>query len=205
MVTIEASTIGVAHNQEVEHPDTIEIQTLGFWLYLMSDLIIFGTLFATYAVLGRNFAGGPTGKDLFELPYVAVETALLLFSSITYGLIMPAVYDGRKKGVLIGLAVTFLLGLGFVLMEINEFHGLIAEGHGPNVSAFLSSYFTLVGTHGAHVTFGLIWMAVMMIQVATKGLTSPVQSRLLRLSMFWHFLDIVWIGIFSVVYLMGVM
>jgi cytochrome o ubiquinol oxidase subunit 3 len=205
MGTIEASTIGIGHNEEVEHPDTIEIQTLGFWLYLMSDLIIFGTLFATYAVLGRNFAGGPTGLDIFDLHYVAIETVLLLFSSITYGLIMPAVYDGRIKSVLIGLGVTFLLGLGFVVMEVNEFHTLIAEGHGPNVSAFLSSYFTLVGTHGAHVTFGLIWMAVMMVQVASKGLTSPVQSRLLRLSMFWHFLDIVWIAIFSIVYLMGVM
>jgi cytochrome o ubiquinol oxidase subunit 3 len=205
MITTDASTIGIAHNEVVEHPDTVAMQTLGFWLYLMSDLIIFATLFATFAVLGRNYAGGPTGKELFELPYVLGETLLLLFSSATYGLVMLAVYNGTKKRVLIGLAVTFLLGLGFVLMEVNEFHNLIARGHGPDVSAFLSSYFTLVGTHGAHVTFGLIWMAVMMGQVAVKGLTTPVQSRLMRLSMFWHFLDIVWIGIFSIVYLMGVM
>lgn len=205
MMTTDASTIAVAHNEEVEHPDPVAMQTFGFWLYLMSDLIIFATLFATYIVLGRNYAGGPTGKELFELPYVLGETLLLLFSSVTYGLVMLAVHDGKKKWVLIGLAVTFLLGLGFVLMEINEFCGMIAEGHGPDVSAFLSSYFTLVGTHGTHVTFGLIWMAVMIGQVAVKGLTSPVQSRLTRLSMFWHFLDIVWIGIFSIVYLMGVM
>ncbi len=204
-MTTDAWTIGIAHNEEVEHPDTVAMQTFGFWLYLMSDLIIFATLFATFSVLGRNYAGGPTGKELFELPYVLGETLLLLFSSVTYGLVMPAVYNGMKKWVLIGLAVTFLLGLGFVFMEINEFHGLIAEGHGPDVSAFLSSYFTLVGTHGAHVTFGLIWMAVMIGQVAVKGLTSPVQSRLMRLSMFWHFLDLIWIGIFSIVYLMGVM
>ncbi len=204
-MTTDASTIAVAHNEEVEHPDPVAMQTFGFWLYLMSDLIIFATLFATYIVLGRNYAGGPTGKELFELPYVLGETLLLLFSSVTYGLVMLAVHDGKKKWVLIGLAVTFLLGLGFVLMEINEFYGMIAEGHGPDVSAFLSSYFTLVGTHGTHVTFGLIWMAVMIGQVAVKGLTSPVQSRLTRLSMFWHFLDIVWIGIFSIVYLMGVM
>jgi cytochrome o ubiquinol oxidase subunit III len=204
-MTTDASTIDIAQNAEVEHHDTASMQALGFWVYLMSDLIIFGTLFATFVVLGRSYAGGPTGKELFDLPFVLVETMLLLFSSITYGLIMPAVYNGRKKGVLIGLAVTFLLGFGFVLMEIHEFHGLIAEGHGPDRSAFLSSYFTLVGTHGAHVTFGLIWMAVMICQVAVKGLTSPVQSRLMRLGMFWHFLDIVWIGIFSVVYLMGVM
>ena len=205
MMTTDASTIGAAPNEEVEYPDTVAIQTFGFWLYLMSDLIIFSTLFATFAVLGRNYAGGPTGKELFDLPYLLGETLFLLFSSVTYGLVMLAVHDGKKKWVLIGLAVTFLLGLGFVSMEIHEFHRLIAAGFGPDRSAFLSSFFTLVGTHGAHVTFGLIWMAVMIGQVAVKGLTSPVQSRLMRLSMFWHFLDIIWIGIFSIVYLMGVM
>jgi cytochrome o ubiquinol oxidase subunit 3 len=199
MMTTEASSIGIAHNE-----DTVAMQTFGFWLYLMSDLIIFATLFATFAVLGHNYANGPTGKELFDLPYLLAETMFLLFSSITYGLVMLAVQDGKKKRVLIGLAVTFLLGLGFVSMEIKEFHGLIAGGFGPDRSAFLSSFFTLVGTHGAHVTFGLLWMAVMIGQVAVKGLTSPVQSRLLRLGMFWHFLDIIWIGIFSIVYLMGV-
>ena len=199
MMTTDASTIGTAHNE-----DTVAIQTFGFWIYLMSDLILFATLFATFAVLGKNFANGPTGKELFELPYLLGETLFLLFSSVTYGLVMLAVHDGRKKRVLMGLAVTLLLGLGFVSMEINEFHRLIAQGFGPDKSAFLSSFFTLVGTHGAHVTFGLIWMAVMIGQVAVKGLTSPVQSRLLRLGMFWHFLDVIWIGIFSIVYLMGV-
>lgn len=205
MLTTEATTIGIACSEEGEHHDAVATQALGFWLYLMSDLILFATLFATYAVLGRNYAGGPTGKELFELPYVLGETMLLLFSSVTYGLAMVAMHNGKKKWVLIGLAVTFLLGFGFVLMEIKEFHGLIAEGHGPNISAFLSSFFTLVGTHGAHVSFGLIWIAVMIAQVSAKGLTSPVQSRLMRLSMFWHFLDVIWIGIFSLVYLMGVM
>ncbi|MHB8069184.1 MAG: cytochrome o ubiquinol oxidase subunit III [Desulfobaccales bacterium] len=203
-MTTDAATIGAAHNEEVAHPDTVGMQTFGFWIYLMSDLIIFATLFATFAVLGRNYAGGPTGKELFDLPYLLGETLFLLCSSVTYGLVMLAVRDGRKNGVLIGLAVTFLLGLGFVSLEIKEFHGLIAAGFGPDRSAFLSSFFTLVGTHGAHVTFGLIWMAVMIGQVAVKGLTSPVQSRLMRLSMFWHFLDIIWIGIFSIVYLLGV-
>ena len=204
-MTTDASTLGLAHSEAVEHPDTVAMQTFGFWLYLMSDLIIFATLFATFAVLGRNYAGGPTGKDLFHLPYTLAETLFLLFSSFTYGLVMLAVHDGRKKRVLMGLAVAFLLGLGFVSLEINEFHRMIAAGHGPDQSAFLSSFFTLVGTHGTHVTFGLIWMAVMLGQVAVKGLTSPVQSRLVRLGMFWPFLDIVWIGIFSIVYLMGVM
>jgi cytochrome o ubiquinol oxidase subunit 3 len=204
MMTTEASAIGTAHNEAVEYADTVAIQTFGFWIYLMSDLIIFATLFATFVVLGKNFAGGPTGKELFDLPYLLGETLFLLFSSVTYGLAMLAVLGGKEKWVLLGLAVTFLLGLGFVSMEIHEFHGMITEGHGPDKSAFLSSFFTLVGTHGTHVTFGLIWMAVMMGQVAVKGLTSPVQSRLMRLSMFWHFLDIIWIGIFSIVYLMGV-
>jgi cytochrome o ubiquinol oxidase subunit III len=203
-MTPEASTIGTPHNQVVAYPDTVALQTFGFWIYLMSDLILFATLFATFAVLGQNFANGPTGKELFDLPYLLGETLFLLCSSATYGLVMLAVHDGRKKWVLIGLAVTFLLGFGFVSMEINEFRGMIAAGHGPDKSAFLSSFFTLVGTHGAHVAVGLIWMAVMLGQVAVKGLTSPVQSRLMRLSMFWHFLDIIWIGIFSLVYLMGV-
>ncbi len=204
MMTTDASTLGLAHNEEIAHPDTVAIQTFGFWIYLMSDLIIFVTLFATFAVLGHNYANGPTGKELFGLPYLLGETLFLLCSSLTCGLAMLAMHDCRKKWVLIGLAVTFLLGLGFVSMEIHEFHRLIAEGYGPDRSAFLSSFFTLVGTHGTHVTFGLIWMAVGIGQVAVKGLTSPVQSRLLRLSMFWHFLDIIWIGIFSIVYLMGV-
>jgi cytochrome o ubiquinol oxidase subunit III len=204
MMTTDAAAIGIAPNEKVAHPDTVAMQTFGFWIYLMSDLIIFATLFATFIVLGRNFAGGPTGKELFDLPYLLGETMFLLCSTVAYGLVMLAMHGGRKQEVLIGLVVTFLLGLGFVAMEIHEFYGLVAAGHGPDQSAFLSSFFTLVGTHGTHVTFGLVWMAVMLGQVAVKGLTTPVQSRLLRLSMFWHFLDIIWIGIFSIVYLMGV-
>ena len=203
-MTTDASTIGIAYSEEVEHHDTVAIEAFGFWIYLMSDLILFATLFATFVVLHNNVAGGPTGKELFDVPYLLGETLFLLVSSVAYGLVMLAVHDGKKRSVLIGLAVAFLLGLGFVCMEVNEFHGMIAAGNGPDRSAFLSSFFTLVGTHGTHVTFGLIWMAVMMVQVAVKGLTAPVQSRLMRLSMFWHFLDIIWIGIFSIVYLTGV-
>jgi len=202
MMTTEATII--APTAEIEYSDIIGVQTFGFWIYLMSDLIIFATLFATFIVLGHNYAGGPTGKELFDLHYTLGETMFLLCSTVAYGMVMLAVHAGKKRLVLLGLAVTFLLGLGFVSMEVNEFYGLVAAGHGPDRSAFLSSFFTLVGTHGTHVTFGLIWMAVMMGQVAVKGLTSPVQSRLMRLSMFWHFLDIIWIGIFSIVYLMGV-
>jgi cytochrome o ubiquinol oxidase subunit 3 len=204
-MTTTASTIDAVAAGEFEHPDTVANQAFGFWLYLMSDLVLFATLFATYAVLGRNYAGGPTGKDLFHLPAVFGETMLLLFSSASYGLAVLAMHKSKKAAVLVWLFVTFLLGLGFVSMEIGEFHRMILDGNGPDRSGFLSAFFTLVGTHGTHVTFGLIWMAVMMGQVKIKGLTPPVQSRLLRLSMFWHFLDIVWIGVFTIVYLMGAM
>ncbi len=193
------------HAGQAEPADTIDNQIFGFWLYIMSDLVLFGTLFAAYAVLGQNYAGGPTGRDLFHLPDVFVETMLLLVSSATYGLVMLALYRQRKGQVLLWLVVTFLLGLGFVGMEAKEFSGLILEGSGPQRSAFLSSFFTLVGTHGSHVIGGLVWMAVMMVQVAAKGLTAPVQSRLMRLSIFWHFLDIVWVAVFTMVYLMGAM
>jgi cytochrome o ubiquinol oxidase subunit III len=200
----DASTGDFVVTGELEHPDTDAMESFGFWIYLMSDLILFAALFATFAVLGRNHAGGPTGKDLFQLPYLLGETLFLLFSSATYGLTILAMHTGRKALVLTGLAVTFLLGLGFISMEMNEFIRMILDGNGPERSAFLSAFFTLVGTHGIHVTFGLIWMTVMMGQVIVKGLTTPVQSRLMRLSMFWHFLDIVWIGVFTIVYLMGV-
>ncbi len=191
--------------ENLGHHDALSNKAFGFWLYIMSDLVLFAAIFATYIVLSHNYAGGPTGKDLFHLPYVFGETLLLLFSSATYGLAMLAINENNSNKVLTWLTVTFLLGLGFVAMEINEFYGMILEGNGPDRSGFLSAFFTLVGTHGAHVICGLIWMAVMAGQVIRKGLTEPVQSRLLCLSIFWHFLDIVWVGVFTVVYLTGVM
>ncbi|MCB5187608.1 cytochrome o ubiquinol oxidase subunit III [Methylobacillus caricis] len=195
-----------AHAEEHEHHhDAESTKIFGFWIYLMTDCILFATIFATYAVLSTSFAGGPTGKDIFELDYVLGETFLLLFSSITYGMAMIAQHKGNKQGVLKWLAVTFLFGLGFIVMEVNEFYHLIHEGFGPDRSGFLSAFFTLVGTHGLHVTCGLIWMAVMMAQVASKGLTTTNNTRLMCLSLFWHFLDIVWICVFTVVYLMGVL
>lgn len=182
-----------------------EEKALGFWLYLMSDAIIFSLLFATYVVLSFGTAGGPTGKELFSLPHTFGETMLLLFSSATFGMATVAMFDGARGRVLLWLAITVLLGLGFVAMEIQEFAGMIAKGAGPDRSGFLSAFFTLVGTHGVHVSVGLISIVVMMGQLATKGLTPAVSSRLFRLGLFWHFLDIVWIGIFSVVYLPGVL
>ena len=178
---------------------------LGFWLYLMSDCLIFAVLFAVYAVLGRSYAAGPSGADLFDLPLVAVNTALLLFSSITYGFAMIATQARKKGQVLAWLAVTGLFGLGFLGIELYEFHHLIHEGAGPGRSAFLSSFFTLVGTHGLHVTFGCIWLVTLMLQVRKLGLTPANRRRLMCLSMFWHFLDVVWIGVFTFVYLMGVL
>jgi cytochrome o ubiquinol oxidase subunit 3 len=185
--------------------DAQERQSFGFWLYILSDLILFSALFATFAVQMRSFAGGPTGAELFDLPYVLGETMLLLLSSTTCGVAMIALRDGRRGRLLGWLALTFLPGLGFILMELHEFRGLMLAGHGPQRNGFLSAYFTLVGTHGMHVSFGLVWMAILMVQVAVKGLSAPVRGRLQRLSLFWHFLDIVWIGVFSLVYLVGAM
>jgi cytochrome o ubiquinol oxidase subunit 3 len=191
--------------QSAAHAVAAETRAFGFWIYLMSDLVLFAALFATYAALSRNYAGGPTGREFFHLPGVLAETVLLLTSSAAYGMVMLAAYAGRAPRALFWLAVTFALGGGFIGMELTEFHALIASGNGPARSAFLSAFFTLVGTHGAHVSIGLVWMAVMMAQVRSKGLTAPVRARLQCLGMFWHFLDIVWIGVFSVVYLLGVM
>lgn len=176
---------------------------LGFWLYLMSDCLIFAVLFACYAVLGRSYAAGPSGADLFDLPLVAANTAILLFSSIAYGMAMIGMQHGRKGQVLGWLAVTGLLGLAFLGIEIYEFAHLIGEGAGPGRSAFLSSFFVLVGTHGLHVAFGCVWLVTLMAQVHRHGLTTANKRRLVCLSMFWHFLDVVWIGVFTFVYLMG--
>ena len=185
------------------HPENGTL--LGFWLYLMSDCLVFACLFAVYGVLGRNYAGGPTGAELFELPVVALNTAFLLLSSITYGFAMLEMQRGRQRPVLLWLAVTGLLGAAFIYLELNEFAHLIHEGAGPQRSAFLSSFFALVGTHGLHVAFGIVWLVTLMVQVGRHGLIVENRRRLMCLSMFWHFLDVVWIGVFSFVYLMGVL
>jgi cytochrome o ubiquinol oxidase subunit 3 len=183
-----------------EHPTL-----LGFWLYLMSDCLVFACLFAVFGVLGRSFAAGPSGADLFELPLVALNTSLLLLSSITYGFAVLEMQRDRVKGTLIWLLVTGALGAGFVGIELYEFAHLIHEGNGPQRSAFLSSFFTLVSTHGLHVTFGIVWLVTLMAQVMKHGLIHENRRRLMCLSMFWHFLDVVWIGVFTFVYLIGVL
>jgi cytochrome o ubiquinol oxidase subunit 3 len=178
---------------------------LGFWIYLMSDCLIFASLFATFGVLADGFAGGPGGKELFDLPYVAGETLLLLISSFTFGMAALNMHAGRKNKVIAWLAITALFGIGFIAMEIHEFAHLVQEGAGPGRSAFLSAYFTLVGTHGLHVTVGLIWLVTMMHQTWRFGLDAVVRRRIACLSLFWHFLDLIWICVFTFVYLRGVL
>lgn len=178
---------------------------LGFWIYLMSDCLIFAVLFATHAVLGRNYAAGPSPVDLFDLRLILVSTFMLLLSSITYGFAMLEMDKGRLRQTLIWLAVTFFFGGCFLGIEFYEFSHLFHEGATPQRSAFLSSFFTLVGTHGLHVTIGLVWMIVLAVQAWQRGLIPENRRRLMCLSMFWHFLDVVWIGVFSFVYLMGVL
>jgi cytochrome o ubiquinol oxidase subunit 3 len=167
----------------------------------MTDCVLFASLFATYAVMRNATNGGPTGPELFSMPYVLVETLLLLTSSFVCGLAMIALHRGRKHTVLQLLFLTFVLGAAFVGLEVTEFHKLVAEGHSWSASGFLSSYFTLVGTHGLHICIGLLWLVVLAVQIGRKGLGGNVPKRLTMFSMFWHFLDVVWIFIFSVVYL----
>lgn len=178
---------------------------LGFWIYLMSDCLLFAVLFATYGVLGGQHAGGPTPREVFDLPLVALNTSMLLFSSITYGFAMLAAQEGRLPATQAWLAVTALFGLGFIGIELHEFAHLIHEGATPQRSAFLSAFFTLVGTHGLHVTAGLIWIGTLMAQLKVRGLIPANRLRLTCLSLFWHFLDVVWIGVFTFVYLMGML
>ena len=188
---------------EEHHPEGSTM--LGFWIYIMSDCLIFAVLFATFAVLGHSYAAGPSPADLFELPLVALNTAMLLFSSITYGFAMLAMEKNNKSGTLMWLTITSIFGALFIFFELYEFYHLILDGAGPQRSAFLSAFFTLVGTHGLHVTTGIVWLITLMVQVGRYGLIPENKRRLMCLSMFWHFLDVVWIGVFSLVYLMGVL
>jgi cytochrome o ubiquinol oxidase subunit 3 len=199
----DATTMSESTLEMIEAEHARDERAFGFWIYLMSDAIIFSLLFATYAVMVSRTAGGPQARGLFDLTHTFIETMLLLFSSFTFGFASLAIRAKNGAATVFWLGVTFLLGLGFVGMEIAEFHGMVVAGAGPQRSGFLSSFFTLVATHGLHVTMGLVWIAVLGCEVLVKGLTVPVASRLFRLGLFWHFLDIVWICIFSVVYLPG--
>lgn len=204
-MSTEATPVDAPGAHMLDERATYDQRAFGFWLYLMSDAVIFALLFATYAVMVGNTANGPVGNALFSLPNAAVETALLLTSTLTFGMASLALRAGDKTRLLSWLLVTLVLGVSFLVLEVREFIGMMNVGAGPQRSGFLSAFFTLVGTHGLHVTFGSLWIVILSAQVMVKGLTAPVSSRLFRLSLFWHFLDIVWIGIFSIVYLPGIL
>ncbi len=193
-------TTTVKHTQQQENSKDV----FGFWIYIMSDCVLFACLFATFTVLRHHTYGGPGMKQIIDLPYVLTETIFLLSSSFTYGMSILSMYANHRQRVMGWLMATFLLGLVFVVMEINEFTHLLLAGHGPQTSAAMSAFFTLVGTHGFHVSIGLLWMLLMMVQLSIFKLTPATRRRLTYLGLFWAFLDIVWIFVFTVVYLMGV-
>ncbi|GAB2670151.1 cytochrome o ubiquinol oxidase subunit III [Paenibacillus thermoaerophilus] len=188
-----------------EHHDHESLKTFGFWMFLITDCILFGTLFATYLVLRFNTSGGPTAEELFQMPIIIAETFILLTSSFTSGLAVLEMKKGNKKGLIGWLAVTAALGAAFIALEVSEFVHLVHEGATISTSAFLSAFFTLVGTHGLHVTVGLVWMIALMIQLAQRGITPVTDRKVTIISLYWHFLDVVWIFVFSLVYLLGVM
>ncbi len=192
---------GGHHDPAHAHHDDGNKTVVGFWMYLMGDCLIFAVLFATFGVLLNGTADGPSGKELFKLGFVLSETVVLLLSSFTFGLAMLGMQAGKRNQVVGWLAVTGVLGAVFIGMELYEFAELVHEGATPDVSAYLSAYFTLVATHGLHVTFGLLWLAIMIHQVLKFGLDGIVRRRLACLSLFWHFLDLIWICVFTFVYL----
>ena len=209
-MTTEAATIGLTHGSSEDTglghrgPESKSIVVpYGFWLFILSDMVLFSALFATYASLAHATDGGPTSNQLFDRNLMAIETLALLVSSFTCGLAMIAAKRGNMMWTQGWLVVTGLLGAVFLSIEMYEFATMVGEGAGPQRSAFLSSFFTLVGCHGAHVTVGLLWIGTMMAQIWAKGFREHIMRRLLCLSVFWHALDIIWVAIFTIVYLIG--
>lgn len=188
-----------------EHHDQESLKTFGFWLFLITDVILFGTLFATYVVLRFSTDGGPTGAELIEINGIIVSTFILLTSSFTSGIAVLEMNKGNKRGLIGWLAITALLGASFVFLEVNEFMHLVHEGATIGTSAYWSAFFTLVGTHGLHVSLGLVWMISIMLQLGRRGITPVTKRKVSIISLYWHFLDVVWIFVFTIVYLMGVM
>ncbi|MCQ6560233.1 cytochrome o ubiquinol oxidase subunit III [Paenibacillus mendelii] len=186
------------------HPDPEELRTFGFWIYLMTDVILFGTLFAAYIVLRGNTNGGPGPEELFQMGGIITSTFILLTSSFTSGLAVLAMHKGNRQALMGWLSVTALLGATFIVLEVREFIHLVHEGATIGTSAFLSAFFTLVGTHGLHVSLGLVWMIALIIQLAKHGITPVTKRKVNVISLFWHFLDVIWIFVFTIVYLMGV-
>ncbi len=195
----------IAHHEEHSHEDHEALKILGFWIFLVTDCILFATLFACYVVLRTHTAGGPTANELFEVPGFVAETFILLTSSFTSGLATLAMNRGNVKSLIGWLIVTAALGLAFVGLEVSEFTKMAMEGATISTSAFLSSFFTLVGTHGLHVSLGLVWMIAIMFQLARYGINAVTSRKVFIVGLYWHFLDVVWIFLFTVVYLLGVM
>lgn len=202
--TAVQATMNQAEAAHEEHVDMEEIRTFGFWIYLMTDIIIFGVLFATYIVLRHNYDGGPTPKDLIEINGIIVSTFILLTSSYTSGLAVLSMNKGNKNGLIGWLSVTALLGASFLFLEISEFNHLVSVGASIGTSAYWSSFFTLVGTHGIHIAIGLIWMIGLILQIRKRGITPVTKRKVNVISLFWHFLDVVWIFVLTLVYLLGV-
>lgn len=214
---IKAANMNEVHVHIDHHEQETSTMIFGFWIYILSDLLLFATLFANFAIFASAYYGGPhgnsiiEGEKLFDLKYVLVETFTLLFSAVTYGFVMIAAKKNNLCLVKLFLGITFMLGVFFIALELNEFHHLYKVLHDPNlnqshlISAYFSAFFILVGTHGIHVTAGLIWIFIMFLQLLKKGLNDHNQTRLSCLSLFWHFLDIVWVGVFTAVYLLGVL
>lgn len=193
------------HSAPAEAAEAAAKTQFGFWVYLMTDCVLFATLFATYAVLHHNTFGGPSSRELFDLPFVLTETLILLTSSFTAGIATLAAHRGYLRQTLIWFTVTAALGLSFLVLEVGEFAKLAAEGNNWQRSGFLSAFFTLVGTHGLHIATGLLWMFTLIFYAFRRGLAPAVTRRFALLGLFWHFLDVIWIFIFTTVYLMGVL
>lgn len=193
------------HHHGHDHHDQEEMKTFGFWLFLITDVILFGTLFATFVVLRLNTAGGPTPGELIELNGIIISTFILLTSSFTSGIALLEMNKGNKRGLILWLAITAVLGASFIHLEITEFLHLVHEGATIGTSAYWSAFFTLVGTHGLHVSVGLVWMIALILQLSRRGITPVTKRKVGIISLYWHFLDVVWIFVFTIVYLMGVM
>lgn len=188
-----------------DHHDQESLKMFGFWLFLITDVILFGTLFATYVVLRLNTDGGPTGAELLEMNGIIISTFILLTSSFTSGVAVLEMNKGNKRGLILWLAITALLGASFVFLEVNEFMHLVHEGATIGTSAYWSAFYVLVGTHGLHVSVGLVWMVALIFQLSRRGVTPVTKRKVSIISLYWHFLDVVWIFVFTIVYLMGVM
>lgn len=189
---------------KAEEKELLNRTSIGFWVYLMTDCMVFGSLFVTFMVLRGGTADGPSGREIYDMPVVLAETIILLTSSLTAGIALLGLKAKRIPQLVWGLIFTYILGVAFLTIEITEFANLIADGHGPSTSAFLSAFFTLVGTHGFHIFIGLLWLLTLLMVLARKGLTAKLTRQFILFGMFWHFLDLIWIFIFTIVYLMGV-